>query len=606
MARTIALAALALGAATCAQPAGLVVDVDLGSFQSSAAEVRVILHAPHGFMRATQADDVTGPGVTQEDVDGDGTLDLVIRFIAIPSSGKEHFLVSTKNDAAIDIHGEAVAFDSMKIIANATGDATLPGGGRATLALALAAASPGTVGPGTRSTDLLTASADATIKAPASTAGVTSVAACAFDGDGKKNDLVVGVASLDRDASRTQAGAVFVVFDVSGAVTLDPHDASQLVFYGDMAGDHLGASVACADLNGDPFDDLIVGAPNAENGAGRVYAVYGKQAFNRRAVDVGTNATMSERADALWGPVVVAPATATASGHFGSPLFAFADGAGKTRVLAAEPDAKKVHLLPAAAAAGAVTDVSLPDHPVFTGVTATSLAAGDFDDMKTGVDVVVGDPSYIPMNQVAASGAVFVFANVDPAGVAATAATAATTTIVGDGNGFGRAALALDSTGRGQDLLVSQPSGGDGRGLVYLYAHDGDFFHAPMRDFKATQKKGSPLDLGDANAGFGGALAACANGTGATATYGLAVGAPGTTRVASRSNAGGAYVLATGGGFTILERLYGANANDRLGSAVACGDFNGDGRGDLVTIAPAAMGVATGSGVAYVLYTHAQ
>jgi FG-GAP repeat len=41
------------------------------------------------------------------------------------------------------------------------------------------------------------------------------------------------------------------------------------------AGDQFGAAVVLADLNNDGCDDIIVGAPGANNGAGRVYLVFG-------------------------------------------------------------------------------------------------------------------------------------------------------------------------------------------------------------------------------------------------------------------------------------------------------------------------------------------
>jgi hypothetical protein len=57
--------------------------------------------------------------------------------------------------------------------------------------------------------------------------------------------------------------------------------ASQgFVITGDAAGDQAGFSVAAAgDVNGDGFDDVIVGAPFGDNGgidAGEAYIVFGK------------------------------------------------------------------------------------------------------------------------------------------------------------------------------------------------------------------------------------------------------------------------------------------------------------------------------------------
>ena len=52
------------------------------------------------------------------------------------------------------------------------------------------------------------------------------------------------------------------------------------IIQGDAAGDHAGCSVSSAgDVNGDGFDDLIVGAPYGDDGgtnAGEAYVVFGK------------------------------------------------------------------------------------------------------------------------------------------------------------------------------------------------------------------------------------------------------------------------------------------------------------------------------------------
>ena len=51
------------------------------------------------------------------------------------------------------------------------------------------------------------------------------------------------------------------------------------IIQGDAAGDHAGWSVSAAgDVNGDGFDDLIVGAPYGDDGgtdAGEAYVIFG-------------------------------------------------------------------------------------------------------------------------------------------------------------------------------------------------------------------------------------------------------------------------------------------------------------------------------------------
>jgi FG-GAP repeat len=78
------------------------------------------------------------------------------------------------------------------------------------------------------------------------------------DGDGN-SDLVVGL------PDRGGAGQVDLRLTTA---------RSQTVSQG-STGDQFGAAVVLADLNNDGCDDIIVGAPGANSGAGRVYVVFG-------------------------------------------------------------------------------------------------------------------------------------------------------------------------------------------------------------------------------------------------------------------------------------------------------------------------------------------
>jgi hypothetical protein len=596
------VAAVALQAVSCAKPAGLQVDVDLGAFRDTTQTLKLTLTATGGFQKLglMQADFVN---FETQDVDGDGAFELIVTLSAPFKSAKRSFLVDTNNHVLLTVQGEAKAFDDTKLIAGAAGNATVPGGGSGTLTFTLSARQPGSEGPKTRNTDLLTDPANVVVKGPAINAHASTVAACALDGDGVRNDLVVGVPLLDRDSARMATGAVFVVFDadMKPDVKLDPTDGSQLVLFGAESGDQMGAAVACADLDGDGFDDVIAGAPMAANQVGRVYAVLGRQALNSHPVDLDPAVTKFP-ADVVWGPSGARPAGAVGNG-FGNTLFAFnLKGNAKANVLVSEPERKRVHLVQAPNKASALVDVDLADHPVLTGVSATSLTAGDFDGTTTGIDIAVGDPSFVPSGLVASKGAVLLFANVDVGATIPTDITAAQTTMVGDGGGYGTTVLALDTTGRGQDLLVGAPSGGDGRGLVYWYEHSNGFFLASLRDFTATAK--ARLDLAEPNAGFGSSLGACRGGSKTLPTWTLVVGAPNVQHGTMREHVGAAYLLGGGGTFSVVEHLYGVATQDRLGSAVTCADLDGDTNGDLVTVAPSAMGVGAGSGVVYGLKTH--
>ncbi|NIA69373.1 hypothetical protein HBA54_12300 [Pelagibius litoralis] len=101
------------------------------------------------------------------------------------------------------------------------------------------------------------------------------------NGDGF-DDLIVGVPNDDDGGEN--AGEAYVVFgkaDGFGTVDLSAlAPADGFVIQGDAAGDFAGRSVSSAgDVNGDGFDDLIVGAPSGDDGgnrAGEAYVIFGR------------------------------------------------------------------------------------------------------------------------------------------------------------------------------------------------------------------------------------------------------------------------------------------------------------------------------------------
>jgi hypothetical protein len=112
-------------------------------------------------------------------------------------------------------------------------------------------------------------------------AGFSVAAAGDVNGDGIA-DLIVGAPFGDDGG--IAAGEAYVVYGVAGTtrgtVDLTTLTASQgFAIQGDAAGDLAGWSVSAAgDVNGDGVDDLIVGAPQGDDGgtnAGEAYVIYG-------------------------------------------------------------------------------------------------------------------------------------------------------------------------------------------------------------------------------------------------------------------------------------------------------------------------------------------
>ena len=96
------------------------------------------------------------------------------------------------------------------------------------------------------------------------------------------DDLIVGAPNADGNAENS--GASYVVFGKSDDDAVDlstlEENATGFVINGTSEGDQFGFSVSTAgDMNGDGFDDLIIGAPAADgsvDNSGVSYVVYGK------------------------------------------------------------------------------------------------------------------------------------------------------------------------------------------------------------------------------------------------------------------------------------------------------------------------------------------
>ena len=102
------------------------------------------------------------------------------------------------------------------------------------------------------------------------------------------DDILMGAPSANRPGASPAvlAGAVFVIWGrITFATAIDLiAESPDFAFYGEDGGDAAGGKVNVSDLDGDGFDDLLVGAGadgpnNSRPGAGEAYIVYGSGAL---------------------------------------------------------------------------------------------------------------------------------------------------------------------------------------------------------------------------------------------------------------------------------------------------------------------------------------
>lgn len=102
------------------------------------------------------------------------------------------------------------------------------------------------------------------------------------------DDLIIGAPGADLNEQTTESGAAFVLFgrpSFPAQIDLDSvNGTSGFRINGIAANDRAGTSAGIAnDINGDGFDDILIGAPDAtvggKQGSGQVYIVWGKQSF---------------------------------------------------------------------------------------------------------------------------------------------------------------------------------------------------------------------------------------------------------------------------------------------------------------------------------------
>lgn len=401
-----------------------------------------------------------------------------------------------------------------------------------------------------------------------------------LNGDGFQ-DMAVGIYGYSN--GQTSEGAVFIYFgSASGVAT-----TASAVLEVNQASARLGASVASAgDVNGDGFDDLIVGAPlfdvvNQDDG--RAFLYFG----GAGAFDTTADAVLGlSQGSAFFGVSVAGAGDVNGDGYadvlVGSSGF---DGGGTNSGAA-------LLYFGGAGAFNTTVDANLQSSNA--GVRLGSSVAGVGDVNGDGfADILIGSPFYA--NGQANEGAAFLY--LGGAGAFNTGTDAHYEINQADAEFGTSVAAAGDINGDGfSDVIVGAlryDNGQTDEGGAFVY-YGGSTINAVL---DAT------LEANQANAAMGNAVASLGD-VNADGYADIVVGAP--LFDGSNSDSGQilVYLGAAAGVVTTPYKQFDAGVSQpaRLGFALSGGDFNGDGYTDLIAGTPDFTGSLTNQGRALVYF----
>ena len=472
------------------------------------------------------------------------------------------------------------------------------------------------------------------------------------NGDGY-DDLIIG--AWRGDPNGNDSGESYVVYggaSAAGALDLSTLDGSNgFILNGVSGSDQSGRSVSSAgDVNGDGYDDLIIGGHRAQSGgssrAGEAYVVYGGASapgtggmLNLSALDGSNGFTLngSDFSD-YAGRSVSSAGDVNGDGYDDLVIGAYradpnGQNSGETYVVYGGPGAPGTDgVLALSDLDGAngfiLNGVDRRDESGFSVSSAGDVNGDGYDDLIIGADVA--DPNgessgeaYVVYGGATGTERVRELSDLDGtngfilSGIDANDQSGRSVSSAGDVNGDGYddlvngdgyddliiGAFNADPNGdnSGETYVVYGGAGAPGiNGVLELSALDGTNGFT-LAGIDTTDRSGvSVSSAGDVNGdGYDdliiGASSADPNGNNSGETYVVYGGAraPGTAGVLELSTLNGT------DGFVLI----GAGANDRSGTSVSsAGDVNGDGYDDLIIGADGGDPVNSAAGESYVVY----
>ena len=371
-------------------------------------------------------------------------------------------------------------------------------------------------------------------------------------------------------------------------------------------GDRFGDALGAGDCTGDGVSDLVVGAPQAPHGPGRVGLLFPFQ---------GSSAGPSQGRFDLRSEVDAGGVESTGDEFGGGLAVGDFDGDGIADVAVGAPG-KSVN---GQTAAGVVYILKGSPNSLSALQTLTQeqagetseaqdrfgqvLVAGDFNHDGFS-DLVVGTPGEDLAGHTDAGAIILFRGSAAGLGTPSVLSESSAGLAIASGDRFGSALAAGDFDGDGDDdLAVGIPgrsvTGNVGAGLVVT------FKGGPTGLSAGTSiAQEMTLETSEAGDGFGSALAAAdLNNDG---RIDLVVGIPGEDLGTATDTGTACAVLGGAAGFTALGCVGEASSGGaqesgaHFGTSVGAGDLNGDGRADLAVGVPgSALGGAAGAGAVF-------
>ncbi len=449
-------------------------------------------------------DDMSGFAVAKGDINGDGYDDIIIGG----SSNETYVIFGSASPAAtIDLNsvpvdmiiydigslGNSVAsgdingdgYDDVIIGARMSGPAPGVGGG-ATYVIFGSSSPPGTI-------DLNSVSADMSIYGDdyGDYFGC-SVSSGDINGDGY-DDVIAGAFWAAPTVEREYAGETYVIFGSASPPSItnlnDRPSPAGMIIYGDDFEDYSGKSVSSGDINGDGYDDVIIGAyaadpesPVYRDGAGEAYVIFGSTSPSATIDLSSVSADMIIYGDWVYDYSAHSVSSGDINGDGYDDLIIGAPGAdpaggyeaGKTYVIfgsASPPSAINLYSSPA--------DMTIcgDDSGDQAGY---SVSSGDINGDSYD-DIIIGAPNYwLPQAGFGPGRSYVIYGDDSPPAVKDLQSESANITILGDDvlDFCGHSVAGGDINGDGYDDIIigapgADPAGGSKAGETYvIYSND--------------------------------------------------------------------------------------------------------------------------------------